>query len=53
MAEELIAWQIHLSEKLKYTLNSEKFNKDRKYLVDKYGENSSAVKWFDWYYKSQ
>lgn len=52
VANELIAWKIHLSEKVKYNTNSLRFNQDRKHLVDKYGIDSNAVKWFDWYYSS-
>lgn len=52
VANELTAWKIHLADNVKYTPNVTKFNQHRKTLVDKYGENSSAVKWFDWYYSS-
>lgn len=53
IAEKLIAWKTHLQDKIKYLPNNNKFNKHREYLVNKYGENSSAVKWFDWYYSTK
>lgn len=52
IAEELQNWRIHISKKVKYKPNVDKFNTDRKKLVEKYGESSSAVQWFDWYYSS-
>lgn len=53
VAEELISWKIHLAENVKYNPNIQKFEQHRKKLIDKYGENSNAVKWFDWYYSSR
>lgn len=52
IANELIAWKIHLTDKVKYNTNNAKFDSHRNYLINKYGADSNAVKWFDWYYSS-
>lgn len=48
IAKEFMAWNAWKQDKLKYKSNWEKFNKVRKYLVDKYGEDSPQVKLFDY-----
>ena len=52
IAQEIQNWRVHIADKVKYNQNKEKFDSDRKQLVKQYGEGSSAVQWFDWYYSS-
>lgn len=53
VAQELLAWRNHCIHKVKYSANSEKFDQDRQKLIKQYGEDSNAVKIFDWYFKTR
>ena len=53
MAKQLLDWRIYLQDSVKYSPNSEKFEKHRKHLINLYGKDSSQVKWFDFYFSAR
>ena len=52
IADELTAWHKYLRDKVNYKPLKQKFDEDRKKLVDEYGEDSKQVRAFDKYNSS-